>query len=417
MRWISLMFLFLFALIAGADKQVIGYAADPLIKEFDLSSAQWGIVGSSFFWLFLVTSLVGGTWSDRLGTTKMIFIVLGGVSLMQFSSFAIVGLPMLILYRVLLGAFEGPYAPSAMNFVTQKFPAELRGLGMAVFLSGASLGGIISAPILVSLIERYSWRWTFVILGFVSLAILVAWYLFEHVTKKKQKYDTPKPQKLKWSNIAPVLQNPACFLTIALSAATYWLIVWMALWAPIYLTKVVKVTPMQMAYSISVVGVTSVVLVLLISSLSDYIFKKNQNYRKSRVWVASISTLIGGLALAVIPLLGNSFLWILVALCVAKGSTYVNISMSSQVMIRLMPERAGFMSSILSLGNNITQLVAPIVTGIIIQTAGTNLELGFKYSIYVMVGFFILTAILNFIFVKPDDENVIREPELLIMNK
>lgn len=211
--------------------------------------------------------------------------------------------------------------------------------------------------------------------------------------------------------------NPACFLTIPLSAATYWLIVWMALWAPIYLTKVVKVTPMKMAFSISIVGVASVILVLLISAISDYVFKKSQSYRKARVWVASICTLIGGLALAAIPLLDNSFLWILVALCVAKGSTYVNISMSGQIMIQLMPERAGFMSSILSLGNNITQLAAPAITGVIIQAAGSNLELGFQYSIYVMVGLFILTAILNFIFVKPDNREVTKESELIVINK
>lgn len=205
MRWISLIFLFLTALIAGADKQVIGYAADPLIKEFGLNSAQWGLIGSSFFWLYLVTSFAGGTWSDRLGTTKMLFIILSGVTIMQFSSFAIAGLSMLILYRVLLGAFEGPYVPAGMSFVSQKFPPHLRGLGMSIFISGASLGGIIAAPILVGWIESYGWRWTFVILGCISLAILVSWLLFERFTKDKQESVTPKPQKLKWSDVASVL--------------------------------------------------------------------------------------------------------------------------------------------------------------------------------------------------------------------
>lgn len=417
MRWISLMFLFLAALVAGADKQVIGFAADPLIKEFDLNSNEWGIIGSSFFWLFLITSFVGGTWSDRIGTTKMLFILLAGLTIMQFSVFAITGLSLLILYRILLGAFEGPFNPTGMSFVSERFPPEFRGLGMSVFLAGWSLGGVISAPILVGLIEKYGWRMTFVILGFTSLAILVSWFLFEQFRKNKQKVDTPKPQKLKWADIAPVLQNPACFLTIALSAATFWLIIWMALWAPMYLTKVVQVTPMKMAYAISLMGIVSVGIVLLISSISDYIFKKSQSYRKSRVWVASISTIIGGLSLAAIPLLENSFIGILIALCIAKGVTYVNVSMSVQVMIKLMPDRAGFMSSILALGNNITQLGAPVITGLIVQSAGANLELGFNASIYVMVGLFILTAILNLIFVKPDNGDVMSDSSVITVSK
>ncbi|MEH6944381.1 MFS transporter, partial [Bacillus sp. JJ722] len=114
-------------------------------------------------------------------------------------------------------------------------------------------------------------------------------------------------------------------------------------------------------------------------------------------------TIIGGLTLALIPLVGNSFLWVVVALSVAKGTTYINVSMAVQVMIRLMPDRAGFMSSILSLGNNITQLVSPIITGMLVQAAGVNLALGFNYSIYVMAGLCLITAILFLMFVRPDN--------------
>ncbi|MCU6598967.1 MFS transporter [Peribacillus frigoritolerans] len=411
MRWINLMLLFVASLIIYADKQVIGYAADSLMTEFSLNSSQWGLIGSSFFVLFIITSFVGGTWSDRLGTTKMIFLVLAGVSIVQFGAYAIVGLPMLILYRVLLGAFEGPMYPTGMSHVSQNFPAHLRGLAVSIFIAGASLGGIISAPILVASMEKYGWRWTFMVLGFISLAVLAIWMLIDRFTKKNQHINSPQAKKLKWSEIVPILRNPACFLTLALSAATYWLIVWYALWAPVYLTKVVHLTPMQMAYAVSGTGIGSLVLVFLISSISDSIFKKTQSYRKSRVWVAAICTMVGGLALAIIPLVGNSFLWIFVALAVAKGATYVNVSMSVQVMVKMMPERAGFMSSILALVNNITQLVAPIVTGILVQAAGKNLELGFNYSIYVMVGLFVLTSILYLMFVKPDKATETIMPE------
>ncbi|WP_249593896.1 MFS transporter [Peribacillus frigoritolerans] len=411
MRWINLMLLFIASLIIYADKQVIGYAADSIMTEFSVNSSQWGLIGSSFFVLFIITSFVGGTWSDRLGTTKMIFIVLAGVSIVQFGAYAIVGLPMLILYRLLLGAFEGPMYPTGMSHVSQNFPAHLRGLAVSIFIAGASLGGIISAPILVASMEKYGWRWTFMVLGFISLAVLAIWMLIDRFTKKKQHVTSPQAKKLKWSEIVPILRNPACFLTLALSAATYWLIVWYALWAPVYLTKVVHLTPMQMAYAVSGTGIGSLVLVFLISSISDSIFKKTQSYRKSRVWVAAICTMVGGLALAFIPLVGNSFLWIFVALAVAKGATYVNVSMSVQVMVKMMPERAGFMSSILALVNNITQLVAPIVTGILVQAAGKNIELGFNYSIYVMVGLFVLTSILYLMFVKPDKANETIIPE------
>ncbi|MEH7377175.1 MFS transporter [Neobacillus drentensis] len=402
MRWINLILLFFAGLIVYADKQVIGFAAEPLMKEFSLNSSQWGMVGSCFFILYIFTSLIGGTWSDRIGTTKMIFIVLAGLSIIQFGSFAIIGLPMLIVYRVLLGAAEGPMNPIGMSHISKIFPAELRGFAVSVFIAGASIGGIVCAPLLVGLIGKFGWKGTFVILGFVSLVLLVIWALVDR-SKNNQNVTAIKSKKLKWSDIAPVLRNPACVLTIALSAASYWLIIWVALWAPVYLTKVVKLAPMKMAYTISGTGMVAIVLVFLISTISDRLFKKTQSYRMARVWVACICTIIGALALAIIPLVGNSIQWIFVALCVAKGSTYVNVSMAVQVMIKLMPERAGFMASILTLGNNIAQLAAPIITGILVQAAGANLALGFNYSIYVMVGLFLLIAILNLLIVRPDN--------------
>ncbi|MEH6942079.1 MFS transporter [Bacillus sp. JJ722] len=403
MRWISLMLLFIATLIVYADQIVIGFAAEPLMKEFSLNASQWGMVGSSFFILYIITSLIGGTWSDRIGTTRMLFVVLAGVSIIQFGSIAIVGFSMLITYRILLGALEGPFYPSGLSHISQIFPENLRGLAMSVMIAGGSIGGVVCAPILVSLIENIGWRWTFVSLGFVSLTVLMIWALVNRYEKNNQKDRRTQAPKLKWKDIAPVLRNPACFLTIALSASSYWLITWMALWAPVYLTKVVKLAPMQMAFAISGTGIASIVLVLLISFFSDYVFKKTKSYRKARVWVAGISSLIGGLALASIPLVGNLFLWIVVALCVAKGFNFVNISMSAQIMIRLMPERAGFMTSILSLGNNVSQLIAPLVTGLLVQAAGANLALGFHYSIYVMVGLFVTIAIFTLLLVKPDN--------------
>ncbi|MGG0174753.1 MFS transporter [Gottfriedia acidiceleris] len=412
MRWFTLILLFFAALISHADVQVIGFAAEPLMKEFGLNSSQWGIVGSSFFIVFIFTSFIGATWSDRLGAKKMIFIVLAGVSLLQLGSFAIISFSMLILYRVLLGAIEGPFSPSSMSYISKIFPAELRGIAISVFFAGAAIGGIISAPILVSLIERAGWQWTLVLLGLASLVVLIGWAFVDR-SKSKHNVEVVSAKKLKWADIAPVLRNPACFLTLALSSATYWLVIWLAIWAPVYLTKVMKLQPMKMAYALAGTGIAALVILFLISTISDRIFKKNQSYRKSRVLVAGISTIIGGLSFALIPFLGNSIVMVFVALCVAKGTSYLNISIGVQVMIKLMPERAGLMAGIYSLGNNITQLVAPVIIGILVQAGGKNLMLGFNYSIYLIGGLFLLTSILFLIFVKPDKVVETTVPETL----
>jgi MFS transporter, ACS family, hexuronate transporter len=404
MRWIVLLLLFLSYIINYADKAVIGYSAEPLMNELGLDDAQWGIIGSSFFWLFAVAGLIGGTLSDRYGTSRLIVIMLFGWTFLQFGSYFIMSLSMLIVYRVLLGAFEGPFGPSAMSHASKWFPPELRGLAFSILIAGASIGGIISAPILVALIESYGWRLTFAMLGGFSLVIVLAWMLVEWKSKKADSSllsKAPVP-KLKWSEVAPVLRHPACFLTLALSFSAYWLITWLVVWSPLYLTKVVKLEPMHMAYAIAGSGLVSTLVMLATSSISDRVFKRTQSYRKSRVWFSGFSTLVGGLSLAVLPVI-DSFLWIFVALCIAKASTYISTTIGPQIMIRLMPERSGFIVSIFTFVTNIASMIAPIITGLMVQAAGNDVARGFHYSIYVMVGMFILTGSLFLLFVKPDE--------------
>lgn len=70
MRWVVLILLFFGAVINFADKSIIGLAAVPIMKEFDLSYAEWGLVGSSYYWLYPVTGIFGAAWADRLGAKK-----------------------------------------------------------------------------------------------------------------------------------------------------------------------------------------------------------------------------------------------------------------------------------------------------------------------------------------------------------
>ncbi|MFF5400604.1 hypothetical protein ACFY5J_25225 [Peribacillus butanolivorans] len=49
-------------------------------------------MGSSFFWLFSIAGVIGGAWSDRIGTIKALTILLFSWTVLQFGAFAITGL-------------------------------------------------------------------------------------------------------------------------------------------------------------------------------------------------------------------------------------------------------------------------------------------------------------------------------------
>ncbi|RWA45747.1 hypothetical protein AU476_39285 [Cupriavidus sp. UYMSc13B] len=63
--WLTAVLLFFFLVVNAMDKMVVGLLAAPMMDELGLTPAQFGLVGSSFFWLFAVSGVLGGFLANR----------------------------------------------------------------------------------------------------------------------------------------------------------------------------------------------------------------------------------------------------------------------------------------------------------------------------------------------------------------
>jgi sugar phosphate permease len=66
--WKITFLLFLFMLVNFADKIVVGLAGVPMITELKLDAEQFGLLGSSFFFLFSIAAIIVGFVVNRLAT-------------------------------------------------------------------------------------------------------------------------------------------------------------------------------------------------------------------------------------------------------------------------------------------------------------------------------------------------------------
>ena len=66
--WVIVGMMFLFMLINFADKAVIGLAAVPIMKDLHLTNAEFGSVGSAFFFLFSISAVLVGFLVNRVST-------------------------------------------------------------------------------------------------------------------------------------------------------------------------------------------------------------------------------------------------------------------------------------------------------------------------------------------------------------
>ena len=173
--WKITFLLFLFMLVNFADKIVVGLAGVPIMTELKLEPEQFGLLGSSFFFLFSISAIVVGFIVNRVDTRWVLLAMAVIWSLAQFPMVGTVSFTTLLICRIILGAGEGPAFSVAAHAIYKWFPDEKRTLPTAILSQGSAFGVILAVPALNWVIVNHSWHYAFGALGVVGLMWVVAW--------------------------------------------------------------------------------------------------------------------------------------------------------------------------------------------------------------------------------------------------
>lgn len=155
----------------------IPYIAGNLSASID--EATW--VLTSYLVSNAVVLPLTGWLASRFGRKRLLMTAVAGFSVASILCGLAPSLPILIVCRVLQGAFGGTLQPTTRAILLETFPREERGHAMAMWGVGIVVAPIV-APVLGGwLTTDYSWRWVFFINLPVSIAglILVQLYVFD----------------------------------------------------------------------------------------------------------------------------------------------------------------------------------------------------------------------------------------------
>src|ERR1700753_2365473 len=89
--WRITFLLFLFMVVNFADKIVVGLAGVPIATELKLDPQQFGLLGSSFFFLFSISAIVVGFIVNRVETRWVLFALAMVWALAQFPMVGSIG--------------------------------------------------------------------------------------------------------------------------------------------------------------------------------------------------------------------------------------------------------------------------------------------------------------------------------------
>src|SRR6478609_2239620 len=101
--WKITFLLFLFMLVNFADKIVVGLAGAPIMDDMKLEPEQFGLLGSSFFFLFSISAIVVGFIVNRIDTRWVLLAMAVIWSLAQFPMVGAVSFTTLLICRIIRG--------------------------------------------------------------------------------------------------------------------------------------------------------------------------------------------------------------------------------------------------------------------------------------------------------------------------
>jgi MFS family permease len=174
---IALVALLSFALLINyVDRGSIGIAAPLIQTEFNLSASQMGWVLAAFFWAYAPMQPLMGWLADRIGAERVLVSGFCIWSIATVLTGLATGFAMLFAFRLLMGTGESVAYPSAAKLLATQVEPRHRARSMGTVVLGAIVGLTVGAFLGGWLPGHYGWRAMLIALGVASLFWLIPWF-------------------------------------------------------------------------------------------------------------------------------------------------------------------------------------------------------------------------------------------------
>lgn len=387
LAWTILIMLVLFIVVNWADKAILGLVATPVMKELGIGEAEFGFIGSSFYFLFSITGMLVGFLANRLPTRWILLVMALLWSATQLPVVLLTSAGALLFSRISLGAAEGPSGALANNLAFTWFPNDRRAVPSALISSGASIAKIAIAPVLTLVIVAWGWRSAFWALIAFGVVWSVAWLLIGKEGPYGTRTDEDRAAVTDTQADRPVpfrhLALNGTFIGACLGTFTQYAMVTVILtWFPAYMEDGLGFSQAQSGFLFGLPSITAMTAMVGGGALTDRVLRRGVSSRKARAMVSMIGMIIGGAILLAMPLAPNRYVAI-VFLVTGYGVTCLAIPLMAAAVGALAParQRSGVLGLYLAIQNS-SGIVAPLVTGLIVGAAATEV-LGYTHAFQV----------------------------------
>jgi MFS family permease len=392
-KWWIVVLLTLGCIVAYVDRVNLSFAIiDADFKSFfQISDTERGLVNSAFFWSYAALQIPAGWLVDRYGTKyplAICFTVWSGLTALAALT---TGFASLFAVRLLLGVGEAIMQPASMRWIRYNFEENRRGFAIGLYMSGTKFGPAIGAVLAALLIESHGWRAMFVILGVAAMLWLPLWLWS---VKDDRATGTAAGQVQAAQGDAPmrVLLASPIILGVIIGTFAYMYFVYFCMtWMPAYLREArglsLASSGVYTTFSFAGMAVMSIVG----GWLADRIIGAGYD----AVAVRKGFTIAGFLLASTevfSPLLTSLDLALIVSIFSLTGLGLATANYWALTQTLMPSGKTGRIIGIQNCAASVAGIVAPIITGWLVQRTG-----GYAAAMQ-MVLFFLACGILAYIF-------------------
>jgi sugar phosphate permease len=360
-RWVILLLCWAAFTMTSVDRATWGPAAGSVGKDLGVELAALGLFATTYYIGYVLSNAYGGFLADWLGPRLVVgaSILLSGSFMLLFGEVHSQGLGM--LFQALVGLCAGAEFGGGVKIIASWFSPERRGVAMGVFMTATSLGLVIANAMVPSMIQAGSWRTSYHLFGFTSIAIGILCLVFLRSgpagpEREKQPRELP--------NLRPLMRNRNLLLLGVAGFGALWGTYGFITWANLLMVKGAGVNPVQAGIVLVIFGAVAIFSKPLIGIVADFLKIPYRMLVISILAVFAATLLLFSFATDIVQ-----FLWIAPVLGIAA---YVY----SPLMIAMIPTFSGERLSGSASGgvNAFWQLgstVVPAVVGMVFGATGS----------------------------------------------
>ena len=367
-RWNILLLLASSQAIAYIDRVNFAVVGPQLIKVYHYTPAEVGVLLSIFNWAFTFSLLLAGPFTDWVRPRLSYPLGVGMWSLATALCSLTKSFAPLAVFLAFLGIGESAMIPSGSRVIRETFEKKHRAATVGTFFAGNKIGLTLGIPFASMVLVNWGWPWVFYTTGSLGLIWIVWWVaVYRPPPRDDAKPAGQTDSKIRWATLLKYRTTWGVMLGQAGYLYIYYVF---ATWLPGYLVLQRQMSALTTGFVGMLPFLIGTLCVILGGWAADRLIAAGR-----RVTLVRKGFAVGGLFGATVFTIAGAYAVdttlavALLTLSVASLS-FCTAAVNSMPIDVAPPHIVSSLVSLQNFGGNVGGSFAPLVTGMLISTAG-----------------------------------------------